>query len=261
MKRCVITGLGVICSIGNNLNEVWNNAVKGVCGIQEIKSFNTENCTSSLGAEVKSFKPTFKKSEKFSRRMDRVSLLCIEAASEALTNAKIDNQINNIGVVIGSCTGGVLSAEKFQRQLLKDYKKINPIDILRMPINTIAGNVAWYFSIHGPVANIVNACAAGSMSIGYACDLIRLGLVDIVIAGGTDTIASLPFSGFNSLQALDNLSCSPFSRSKGLSLGEGAGVLIVESLENALKRQANIYCEIVGVGNTSDAYHITAPRI
>lgn len=260
MKRCVITGLGVICSIGKNLDEVWRNALQGQCGIREIKSFNTEGCSSEFGAEVESFEPTFNVSDKYFKRMDRVSLLCIEAATEAVKNANLGSKVKDMGIVIGSCTGGAISAEKFQRQLLNNVKRPYRSAIFGIPINAIAGNVAWYFGATGPVANIANACAAGTMSIIYACNLIERGLVDIVLAGGSDTMAALPFSGFNSLQALDGRPCSPLSRSKGISLGEGAGAVIVESLEHALKRNATIYCEVVGSGITSDAYHITAPR-
>ncbi|MFZ5988140.1 MAG: beta-ketoacyl-[acyl-carrier-protein] synthase family protein [Bacillota bacterium] len=263
MKKCVVTGLGIVCSIGNNLDEVWNNAVNGVCGIKEVSTFDTSNCYAKIGAEASSFRPTFKKAELYSKRMDRVSLLCIEAVNEAFINSGLsieDIDKKRLGVVIGSCTGGAISAEKFHRQLLDNSERVSPREILKIPIHAIASNVAFFLRAHGVVANIGNACAAGTMSIAYACDLIKRGLADVVVAGGADTFASLPFSGFHALKALDTIPCSPFGRSKGISLGEGTGAVIVESIEHAQKRNAKILCEVSGYGITSDAYHITAPN-
>ena len=129
-----------------------------------------------------------------------------------------------------------------------------------MGASAIANNVSAHFGLEGITANIVNACAAGTMSIGYACDLIREGKGDVFIAGGSDSFSSLAFSGFHALHALDENACSPFNHSTGITLGEGSGILVIESYEHAVERGAKIYCEILGSGVSSDAYHITAPR-
>lgn len=132
--------------------------------------------------------------------------------------------------------------------------------MLNIPIHATAGHIAGHYSLRGSVTNIANACAAGAMSIAYACNLIRYGQADLVIAGGADAFAKLQFGGFYALKALDASPCSPFSRSEGISLGEGAGVLVIESRDHATGRGAKILAEVLGYGITSDAYHITAPR-
>ncbi|GFP77740.1 beta-ketoacyl-[acyl-carrier-protein] synthase family protein [Clostridium fungisolvens] len=262
-KICVVTGLGVNCSIGNNLEEVWDNAVNGVSGIKNVKGIDTTNAYAKIGATAEAFKCTFKMPKRYTRVMDRTSILVIEAVNEAIKDSNLildEENKERISVSIGSCTGGALSAEKFERDHSDNNVRENPNDILRIPVNCIARNVALFVGAEGVVSNISNACAAGNISIAYACDLIKRGQADVVIVGGTDAFASLPFAGFHALQALDKNNCSPFSRSQGISLGEGAGVLIIESLEHALERKARIYCKIAGYSVTGDSYHITAPK-
>lgn len=259
MTDCVITGMGSICSIGKNKNELWENAKKGLCGIKEIKSFDTNGCISNVGAQVENFE-NYKGTEV--EGYDKISYLLIEATDEALKESKLDLQAeksDRIAIVIGSCTGGIISGEKFINSYLKN-EKINSADILGIPINCLGANIAEKYGIRGYVSNIGNACSASLASIIKACELIKNEIADIVIAGGGDTIASVPFSGFNALHALDSQPCSPFSGSKGLSLGEGVGIVIVESEEHAKKRNAKIQSYITGYTITSDAYHITAPR-
>lgn len=251
--RCVVSGLGVICAIGNNVEETWKNALNSVSGIYKTTSLDTKDCYADLAAEVKcdTLDDLDNPDEK-----DRASKLCIKAAKEALRDANLGDFADSerVSVIIGSCVGGVLSIEKYHR-----HGK-NAIEIPKMPIGAIASQVAESCHAGGLVTNIGNACAAGTISIALACDLIRKGKADVVIAGGADSFASVPYSGFLSLHALDENGCSPFNRCTGITLGEGAGVVIVESYEHAQKRGAKQYCEVLGSGVTSDANHITAPR-
>ena len=252
-NRCVITGLGMINAIGNNVDECFENAKNGVSGIETTTSVDTENCYASLAAEVKHFDLA---SIPGTENMDRVSKFAIKAATEAMEDAKLNsfNDDTRVSVIMGSCVGGAVSiAHYYENGHDKD-------DIEKMPISRIANDVAKYFHIGGVVTNIANACAAGTISIAYACDLIRSNKADIVLAGGTDAFASVPYAGFLALHALDSNPCSPFNHCTGITLGEGSGVVVVESYEHALKRKAKMYCEVLGSGVSSDAHHITAPR-
>ena len=252
-RRCVVTGLGVICAVGNNVEETWKSALESVSGIHKTTSVDTVNCYADLAAEVKC--DTLDNLDAPEEK-DRVSKLCIKAAKEALADAGLSNfgDDQRVSVVIGSCVGGVISIEQYH-QHGRDAS-----EIAKMPIAAIASQVAESCGAGGIVTNVANACAAGTISIAVACDLIRAGKADVVIAGGADSFAAVPYSGFLSLHALDENGCSPFNRCNGITLGEGAGIVIVESYEHAQKRSAKQYCEVLGSGVTSDANHITAPR-
>ncbi|MCM1165956.1 MAG: beta-ketoacyl-[acyl-carrier-protein] synthase family protein [Lachnospiraceae bacterium] len=255
-RRVVVTGLGLVCALGENVGECWSAAVNGVTGIREVKSVNTDGCYANVGAEVAAAS-----SELSGEDYDRSSLLCIKAAGEALADAGYEVSEENsdrIGVIVGNCVGGAASIDKYFTDELKNGGG-NKSDILKMPAAAIANNVAKHFGLNGTTANIVNACAAGTISLAYAADLIRAGKADAFVAGGSDSFSSLAFAGFHALHALDERSCSPFNRSSGITLGEGAGVLIIESYEHAKARGAKIYCEVLGSGVSSDAHHITAP--
>ena len=251
-NRCVVTGLGMISAIGNNVEECWNNALNSVSGIKHTTSVDTKDCYASLAAEVDSNLDDVKVSED----MDRVSKLCIKAAREALKDAGLTDFNNDprVSVIIGSCVGGVVSIEHYYKN------NRDKSDVRKMPISAIASQVAGDCHAGGVVTNVANACAAGTISIAYACDLIRAGKADIVVAGGADAFASVPYSGFLALHALDQNPCSPFNHCTGITLGEGSGCVIVESYEHAKKRNAKVYCEVLGSGVSSDAHHITAPR-
>ena len=252
-KRCVVTGLGMICAIGNDVKETWENALNSVSGIHKTTSVDTTNCYADLAAEVKC--DTLDNIDNPEEK-DRASKLCIKATKEALADAGLSDFADDqrVSVIIGSCVGGVISVENY-------YKHgRNASDIPKMPIAAIASQVAEVCHAGGVVTNVGNACAAGTISVSYACDLIRAGKADVVIAGGADSFASVPYAGFLSLHALDENGCSPFNHCKGITLGEGAGIVIVESYEHAKARGAKQYCEILGGSVTSDAHHITAPR-
>ncbi len=252
-NRCVVTGLGMICAIGNSVEESWKNVLASVSGIKNTTTVDTENCYATLAAEVNcdTLDDIDAPEEK-----DRASKLCLKAAKEALADSGLSkgNDDPRVSVIIGSCVGGAVSIEHYYK-----HGK-NKSDILKMPIAPIASQVAELAGAGGIVTNVANACAAGTISVAYACDLIRAGKADIVIAGGADSFASIPYSGFLSLHALDENGCSPFNRCTGITLGEGAGVVIVESYAHAKARNAKMYCEVLGAGITTDAHHITAPR-
>lgn len=249
-KRCVITGLGIVCPVGNNVEESWDNIQKGKSGIAEVTSVNTEGCYASLGGEVKC-------KDLPAPQFDRSVRLCIKAAEEAIADAGLQKTAGEAGIIVGSCIGGAVSIDEYltsQKEGKEDDSRIS-----NMAASSIANNAASYLGLNGITANIVNACAAGTMSIAYACDLIRSGNGNVFLAGGTDPFSSLAFAGFHALQALSVESCSPLNHSKGITLGEGSGILIVEEYEHAVARGAKIYCEVAGYGVNSDAYHITAP--
>lgn len=249
--RCVVTGLGMINAIGKNVDECWNNALLGKEGIDKVKSVNSDDCYAHLGAEIKD--GDLETNDKY----DRVSSICIQASKEAMKDAKItenEEDADRFGVIMGSCVGGVVSIENF----IEKGEKTE--DINKMSISSIANNVANIAGAKGVVTNIGNACAASTMSVAYACELIRAGVGDMFIAGGADAFASVPFAGFTALHALSENPCSPFNHSNGITLGEGAGAIVVESYEHAVKRGAHIYCDVLSAGISSDAHHITAPR-
>lgn len=260
-KRCVITGLGMINAIGNTVDESWNNCINGVSGIKEVRSIDTSDCYAHLGAESAEHFDVDAGDD--AQKMDRVSLLCVKAANEAIKDSGIvidDNNADRVGVIMGSCVGGAVSIQKFFTDRHNAEGSEDASDIIKMPIGVIANNVAKIAGVKGVVTNVGNACAASTISIEYACDLIRAGVGDAFIVGGADSFSALAFGGFTALHALDTDPCSPYNKSKGITLGEGAGALIVESYEHAVARNAKIYCDVLGGGISSDAHHITAPR-
>jgi len=256
-KRCVITGLGLVCAIGNDTEECFRAALDGKSGIADAASFDTTECYSHKGAEVK-----LTDEELAGGKYDRTTALGIKAAGEAIRDAGIDmdsEDASEIGVLLGSCIAGAACVDKYYNQK-EAGEKGDPNDIMSISATVIAGNVADYYNAGGITANIVNACAAGTLSLALAIDLIRGGKGEIFLAGGCDSFSSLAYAGFHALRALSPSDCSPFNHSDGITLGEGAGVLVVESYEHAVKRGAKIYCDVLGSGVSSDAYHITAPR-
>lgn len=252
--RCVVTGLGLISAIGNNVDECWANALASKTGIDKVKSVDTTDCYANLGAEVDC--DSLDDIEE-AKNVDRVSKLCLKASAEAWEDAGLivdEENAERIGVIMGSCVGGVISVENY----INNGEKTE--DINKMTIASIANHVANYIGAKGIVTNVGNACAAGAISIAYACELIRAGVADAFVVGGADAFAAVPFSGFLALHALSEEACSPFNHSNGITLGEGSGAIVVESYEHAVKRHARIYCDVLSAGISSDAHHITAPR-
>ncbi|WP_341876131.1 beta-ketoacyl-ACP synthase II [Defluviitalea saccharophila] len=269
-KRVVITGMGCVTPVGNDLNTFWENIKNGQCGIDEITRFDTENFDVKLAAEVKNFDASLYIDKKEARRMDLYSQYAVAASKMALDDSGLDIESidkERFGVIVGSGIGGIGTIEKeHEKMLAKGPKRVSPLLIPMIIGNMAAGNIAIQFGAKGICSTVVTACATGSHAIGEAFNTIQRGRADVIIAGGAEaSITPLSVAGFASLQALNttsdkNRASIPFDAERnGFVMGEGAGILILESLEHALKRGARIYAEIVGYGATGDAYHITSP--
>lgn len=269
-KRVVITGMGCVTPVGNDLNTFWENIKNGQCGIDEITRFDTENFEVKLAAEVKDFDPSLYMDKKEARRMDLYSQYAIAASKMAVDDAKLDIESidkERFGVIVGSGIGGIGTIEKeHEKMLAKGPKRVSPLLIPMIIGNMAAGNIAIQFGAKGICSTVVTACATGSHAIGEAFNTIQRGRADVIIAGGAEaSITPLSVAGFMTLQALSTArdkkrASIPFDAERnGFVMGEGAGILILESLDHAIKRGAKIYAEIVGYGATCDAYHITSP--
>ena len=269
-KRVVVTGLGAITPIGNTVEEFWKGIKEGVCGIDEITQFDTTEYKVHLAAEVKNFNPEDKLDKKSAKRLDRFSQFAVIASKEAWEDSKLDRETENmerIGLVLGSGIGGLKNIEKENRSLIeKGPDRVAPMYIPTTIVNMAAGNVAIELGIEGESFAAVTACASATHSIGEAFRMIRHGYQDVVLAGGTEaSITPTGVAGFANIKALsqstDKTRASiPFDKERnGFVMGEGAGVIVLEELEHAKKRGAKIYAELVGYGATSDAYHITSP--
>lgn len=269
-RRVVVTGLGAITPVGNDVETFWNNIKSGTHGIDFIKCFDTENFKAKLAAEVKDFDPIKYMDRKEAKRMDRFCQFALASAIEAVENSKLDlEKVNKerLGVIVGSGIGGIGTVENEQTKLLeKGPGRVQPLFIPIIIGNMAAGNIAIKFGAEAVCTTVVTACATGTNSIGEAYRTIQNDLADIMIAGGTEaSITPLSVAGFTSLTALSkstdpNRASIPFDKERdGFIMGEGAGILVLESLEHAQERGATIYGEVVGYGSTCDAYHITAP--
>jgi 3-oxoacyl-[acyl-carrier-protein] synthase II len=271
LKRVVVTGLGAITPIGNNLTEYWEGLLSGRNGIAPITLFNASQHACRIAAEVKGFDPHDYLDRKDAKRMDRFSQLGVAASLQALADAKLTiDELNadRVGVIIGTGVGGLKVLEDQQEVLLaRGPSRISPFMIPMMIANMAAGLTAIHTGAKGPNTCTVTACAAGSNAIGDAFRLIQRGYAKAMICGGTEAaVTPLSMAGFASMKALSTRNedpahaSRPFDRDRdGFVMGEGAGILILEELEQALARDAKIYGEIVGYGMTCDAYHMTAP--
>lgn len=269
-RRVVVTGLGAITPIGNNVEEFWKGIKEGKCGIDEITKFDTTNFKVKLAAEVKGYNPEEYFDRREAKRLDLYSQYAMIASREAWKDSKLDKEKENmerVGVIIGSGIGGVNTIEEEQRKCLeKGPDRVSPMYIPMAISNMATGNVAIDIGTKGESIAMVTACASGTHCIGESFRMIKHGYQDIVIAGGTESsITPLSIAGFANIKALSrsedkNRASMPFDKERnGFVMGEGAGILILEEYEHAKKRGAKIYAEIVGYGATSDAYHITSP--
>ena len=269
-RRVVITGLGAITPIGNNAQDFWNGIKEGKCGIDEITHFDTEGYKVKLAAEVKGYNPEEYFDRKSAKRLDKFSQFAIVAAKEAWNDSKLDKDeedMTKVGVILGSGIGGLETIEKEVRTLVeKGADRVSPMFIPMTIGNMAAGNVSIELGAKGSSISMVTACASGTHCIGESFRMIKYGYQDVVIAGGTEaSITPIGIAGFTNIKALSqatdkNRASIPFDKERnGFVMGEGAGIVILEELEHALKRNAKIYAEIVGYGATSDAYHITSP--
>ncbi len=261
--RVVVTGLGVISSVGIGKDEFWKSIINGKSGISKVTSFDTQEFRCHLGGEIKNFYPEDFIAKKKVGFLGRTSQLAISAAILALQDAKLSIKAINkkTGIFIGTTMGERPLEESIDLWAKDGYLKIDKAKILYASANNISANIAEYFKIIGPNYLIPTACAAGNYAIGYAFDLVSKGDLDYAIAGGADAFSKNAYFGFHRLYAMAPLKCQPFDKNrKGMMVGEGAGILILESLDSALKRNADIYAEVIGYGLSCDAFHITAAQ-
>ncbi|HEX8358144.1 MAG TPA: beta-ketoacyl-ACP synthase II [Segetibacter sp.] len=273
LKRVVVTGIGALTPLGNNLDEYWNNLVKGVSGANLITLFDAAKFKTRFACEIKSFDATNYLDKKEARKIDRFSQIAIVASDEAVLDAKITKDSINpdrAGVIFGSGIGGLIT---FQNEVIDFAKgdgtpRFNPFFIPKMILDIAAGQISMRHGLRGPNFAVVSACASSTNAIIDAFNYIRLGKADIIVTGGSEAVVSeAGVGGFNAMKALSErneeytTASRPYDRDRdGFVMGEGAGVLILEELEHALARDAKIYCEIAGGGATADAHHITAPH-
>jgi len=271
-RRVVVTGIGLICGVGNNVSEVWQALLAGKSGIERITSFDVSQFACQIGAEVKNFDPLQYVEKKEARKMARFIHLAIAAADEALQSAnyKVENQemAERMGVDIGSGIGGFDIIEREHSNLLHGGpRKISPFFIPSAIVNLAAGQVSMRHNAKGPNEATCTACTTSAHSIGDAARIIKYGDADVMIAGGSEAaITPMGVGGFAAMRALSTRNDNPHAASRpwdrdrdGFVIGEGAGILILEELEHAKQRSARIIAEVVGYGMSADAYHITQP--
>ncbi|MDU6254650.1 MAG: beta-ketoacyl-ACP synthase II [Staphylococcus warneri] len=268
-NRVVITGIGALSPIGNDAETTWQNALKRVNGIDTITRIDTENYNVHLAGELKDFNIEDHIDKKEARRMDRFTQYAVVAAREAVKDSQLDIKANanRIGVWIGSGIGGMETFETAHTQLVeRGPRRVSPFFVPMLIPDMATGQVSIDLGAKGPSGSTVTACATGTNSIGEAFKIIQRGDADAMITGGTEApISHMAIAGFSASRALSTnndkeTACRPFQEGRdGFVMGEGAGIVVVESLESAKARGAKIYAEIVGYGTTGDAYHITAP--
>ena len=260
-RRVVITGLGAVTSIGATVSDFWRNLLAGVCGIRPLSLFDASAYRTRTAAEVTEIPDGFlSPAEK--RRMSRADRMGLVAAREALAQAGLDpagEDPTRIGVILGGGTSGLLDSEQVYEKWLRG-RPARPSRVLNHLPDAITDRVAQHFGLEGIKSTITTACSSAANAIGYACDVITAGLADAVVTGGSDVLARLTYGGFNSLRSVDPDPCRPFDRERrGLSIGEAAGILVLEEGEHARRRGAPILADFLGYGVTSDAFHMTAP--
>ena len=263
-NRVVITGLGVISSIGIGWKEFWDSLQQGKSGITPISSIDTSNHFTHLGGEIKNFKP-----EEFIEKgrasfLSRATQLAFAAAKLAVADAKLNvSKNNNICVCLGTTNGPTQAIEHINDLIaLHNEKEINSQSICKIPTNSAPAFLSTELRLCNSNFIISTACAAGNYAIGYGYDQIVLGKTDIALVGGSDPFIRFAFTGFNQVSAVAPEKCQPFDKNrKGMQVAEGAGILVLESLENALKRNAHIYAEVIGYGLSCDAYHMTTSTV
>ena len=269
-KRVVITGLGVITPLGNSVNEFWSKIINGKSSVDKVTLFDTTDFTTKIAAEVKNFDPENYINKKDVKRMDRFCHFAVAAAGEAIKTANLDisSLSERVGVSIGCGIGGFGTIEKqHQTMMEKGVARVSPFMIPMIIPDMAAGYVAIIYGAKGPNLCTVTACASGANAIGEAFRIIQRGDADIMISGGTEAaITPFGFAGFCAARAMSKNNANPAKASRpfdlnrdGFVMGEGAGILILEEYEHALKRNAEILGEITGYAMTCDAYHITSP--
>ena len=270
-RRVVVTGLGTINPLGNNVSDTWNNLINGISGIDYISSFETDELPVTFAGEVKNFDANDYMGKQHARKLDRSGHLSIYATEEALKDAgfNIEERLGaDVGIVFGTGIGGIGATEEAVRTYDKrGPSRINPLAITQLMPNSSTGQVAIKFGIEGPSLTITTACAASANALGEAKNMIQNGIVDMVIAGGTESgTTAMTIGAFAQIRALSTnnenpkKACKPFDKDRdGFVMGEGSTVLVMESEESAINRGADIYGYVSGYGASTDAHHITAP--
>jgi 3-oxoacyl-[acyl-carrier-protein] synthase II len=273
LKRVVVTGIGALTPLGNSVSEYWHGLIHGVSGANPITLFDASKFKTRFACELKNFEPTDFLDKKESRKIDRFTQTALVCSDEAVKNAGISKETVNpdrVGVIFSSGIGGLIT---FQQEVTEFAKgdgtpRFNPFFIPKMILDIAAGQISMRHGFRGPNYAVVSACASSTHAIMDAFNLIRLGKADIILAGGSESvIKEAGVGGFNAMKALSERNDDPQTASRpfdknrdGFVIGEGAGMLVMESLEHAIARGANIVCEIAGAGATADAHHITAPH-
>ena len=269
MRRVVVTGIGAITPVGNDVPTMWDNMLKGVCGIDKITRFDTEDLPVKNAGEVKDFDPTTVVEKRDLRKTDMYTIYALGAAAEAMNDSGLEGTVDpkRLGVYVGAGIGGLFTfIENTQAYLEKGPRKVSPYFIPKMIGNIACGQIAIKYNAQGPTLAPVSACATGSNAVGEAFHAIKDGYADAIITGGAEYVVHpLTISGFANMKALSTTedpkkASIPFDVNRnGFVMGEGAGMLVLEEYEHAKARGAKIYAEMVGYGNTCDAHHVTAP--
>lgn len=273
LKRVVVTGLGALTPIGNNIEEYWNGLINGVSGADMITLFNASKFKTKFACEIKGFEPTDFLERKEARKIDRFTQIALVASDQAVSDSALTKENINtdrVGVVFASGIGGLIT---FQEEVINFAKgdgtpRFNPFFIPKMILDIAAGQISMRHGFRGPNFAVVSACASSTNALMEAYNLIRLGKADAVLTGGAESVISeAGVGGFNAMKALSErnndakTASRPYDKDRdGFVMGEGAGVVVLEELEHAKSRGAKIYCEIAGCGATADAHHITAPH-
>lgn len=273
LKRVVVTGMGALTPLGNTVDEYWTGLVNGVSGADMITLFDASKFRTKFACEVKNFDPVQFLDKKEARKIDRFTQLALVASDQAMTDAGLNKENTNpdrIGVVFGSGIGGLIT---FQNEVIDFAKgdgtpRFNPFFIPKMILDIAAGQISMRHNLRGPNYAVVSACASSTNAILDALMLLRLGKADIILTGGSEAVISeAGVGGFNAMKAMSERNDDPKTASRpydkdrdGFIMGEAAGVLVLEELEHAKARGANIICEVVGGGASADAHHITAPH-
>jgi len=272
-KRIVVTGIGTLTPIGNNLASYWENLINGVSGADMITQFDASKFKTRFACEIKGFDPVEFMDRKEARKLDRFAQIALVASDQAVTDAGItkDNvDHDRVGVIFASGIGGLTTfTEEVTNFVQGDgTPRFNPFFIPKMILDIAAGQISMKHGFRGPNFAVVSACASSTNAIVTAMDNIKLGKADIIVTGGAESVIGIAgMGGFNAMKAMSERNDDPKTASRpydkdrdGFIMGEAAGVLVLEELEHAQKRGAKIYCEVVGGGATADAYHLTAPH-
>jgi 3-oxoacyl-[acyl-carrier-protein] synthase II len=264
-RRVVITGMGMVSAAGNDLPTFWQSLKEGCCGIRPITIFDTSAYRSHNGGEVKDLSPESHFTLRELRRLSRCDQFGIIAAREAMNasglgGAEIEGE--RFGIILGADSGGIFSVEQYFRAIYTQApKRPSPTLLLSFSLATTTDHIAKEFDLCGPRTTTATVCSSSSAAIAFSYDAIASGTAELMISGGSDSLCEVTYAGFNSLRAIDPAGCRPFDKNReGLSLGEGAGILILEELEHARARGARVDGEVLGYGICAEAHHLTAPE-